>query len=67
MTITCTMLATKNERSIFKSMQLYWIYCLGLVCASLMEILLQICKFTGYTARFSSISSKLAHTKQYIQ
>ena len=58
------MLVTKNERSVLESTQLYWIYCS--VCASLLEILLKVCKFIGYTARFSSISCKLAHTEQYI-
>ena len=35
--------------------------------ATLLDILLGVCKFTGYTARFSIISSKLAHTELYIQ
>ena len=63
--ITCTILATKNERSVLESMQLYWIYCS--VCASSLEILLKVYKLTGYIARLSSISSKFAQTEQYIQ
>ena len=49
------MLATKNELSISRK------------SATSLELLLKVCKFTGYIARLSSISSKLAHTEQYIQ
>ena len=35
--------------------------------ATLLDILLGVCKFTWYTAYFSIISSKLAHTEVYIQ
>ena len=58
------MLATKYERSVLESMQLYWIYCS--VYATLLEMLLKVCKFTGYIAHLSNISRKLAHTEQYI-
>ena len=35
--------------------------------ATLLDILLGVCKFPGYTAHFSIISSKLVHTELYIQ
>ena len=35
--------------------------------AILLDILLDVCKFTENNAKTSSLSSKLAHTKQYIQ
>ena len=50
------MLTMKNEQSVLKS-----------TYASLLDILLGVCKFTGCTARFSIMSSKLAHTEQYIE
>ena len=41
--------------------------CLQKKYATLLDIQLGVCKFTGSNAKMSSISSKLAHTEQYIQ
>ena len=56
--ITCTMLTTKNEQSVLKSMQVYWIYCS--VCASLLDILLILALFPVKLHTPSCISSKVA-------
>ena len=54
------MLTTKIERSVFKSMQLYWTYCL--VCLSLLDMLLILALFPVNLHTPSSISSKVAYT-----
>ena len=57
--ITNTMLPTKNEQSIFESLQVYWKYYSKY--ASLLDILLVLAVFLVNLHTLSSISSKVAY------
>jgi len=57
--ITYMMLATKNERSILESVQVYWKYCSKYT--SLLDILLVLAVFLVNLYTPSSISSKVAY------